>query len=657
MAAADSNRPETRRKLWIGLAVVLGLLFLIAETHARLIYLGRLEGLRARIAAEAGAEGNTVPAPRRILPNPFADGYLWLDHTERLLAQGGFRIRETTFDNAPQGRPVHWSSLPIWWLIALGAGAGGPLVAGVERAAPLAGPILLALALPAGAILAARAFGVLGAFLLALALTGAFPLAESFCAGNVDHHGFIVLSTLGTLLSLCVAIREQGAGHTASAKRWAIGSGLAAGVGLWLSAVTTSMVLVGVGVGALFVIWKAKVARGTAAAIPPMAWRAWGIAGALMSLTAYLIEYFPAHLGLRLEVNHPLYALAFLGAGELLAILSELRIGVRAPRRSLRIVLALGAIAALPLAIGLGGARVYALSDPFLWRLHQDIEEFRSLPSLLGRLGMGAIGALSPLPLYLVIAAGLARARGGDPGARTLFQFALGPALLLGALAMIQLRWMGEWLSALIVLGGACSVLLLNGRPSRGRIAIAILPVLALLVSAIGLVGRWSATTHDRSVAADDVASLVLCDMAQVIARDSGQRPAIVLASPDATVHLAWFGRLRGVGTLYWENREGLAASAELFNAATAEEVRALLARRQIDYVVLFSERSFLGTFYRLAHGGSDDQAARATFFGRLLFANAEPPDWLRAVPYRLPMSSLAGRPLVARIFAVKAQK
>jgi hypothetical protein len=114
---------------------------------------------------------------------------------------------------------------------------------------------------------------------------------------------------------------------------------------------------------------------------------------------------------------------------------------------------------------------------------------------------------------------------------------------------------------------------------------------------------------------------------------------------------------LRGVGSLYWENREGLAASAELFNAANAEEARALLARRHIDYVVLFSERSFLGTFYRLAHGRSDDQAARATFFGRLLFADAAPPDWLRQVPYRLPMSSLAGRPLVARIFAVEAQK
>src|SRR4030095_7680668 len=141
-------------------------------------------------------------------------------------------------------------------------------------------------------------------------------------------------------------------------------------------------------------------------------------------------------------------------------------------------------------------------------------------------------------------------------------------------------------------------VFLLRGRPPRARVMIAVLPLLALLASAIGVVGQWSAPGHDRSVDADDVASLVLCDMAQVIARDAGQRPAIVLASPDATVHLAWFGRLRGVGTLYWENRAGLAASAALFNAATADEARALLAGREIDYVVLFSERSFLAPFH-----------------------------------------------------------
>ena len=647
------SRGQGARSLAIAAAVILGWLFLIAETHARLIYLGRLEGLRARIAAEAVAAGGDAPAPRRILPNPFLDGYLWLDHAEHLSTGGGFRVRETTFDNAPAGRPMHWSSLPIWWLIALGTVAGGPLVDGIERAAPLMGPILLALALPGLALLAARAFGVIGAFLMSLALVGAFPLAETFCAGNVDHHGFILVCTLGTLLALCVAMREQGAGDARSAQRWAIGSAIAAGVGLWLSAVTTSMVLIGVAVGALF-SGAGSSGRGIASPLPAPVWRAWGSAGALASLAAYLVEYFPTHLGLRLEVNHPLYALAFLGAGELLALLSELRTGVRPPRRGVRLALALAAIDALPLAIVLGGARVYELSDPFLWRLHQDIEEFRPLPALLRRLGMGAIGAVSPLPLYLLMALGITRVRGGDPGARALTWFTLGPALFLGGLAMIQLRWMGEWLSALIVLGGACSVWLSIGQPARPRIVIAWLPILALLVSAVGVVDRFDLATKDRSVAADDVASLILCDMAQVVARDAGQRPAIVLASPDATVHLAWFGRLRGVGTLYWENRAGLAASAELFNADTAEAARELLAQRQIDYVVLFSERSFLGTFYRLEHPDADDAAARSTFFGRLLFAGAEPPAWLRPVPYRLPVPALAGRPLVARIFAVQ---
>src|SRR5256885_15769929 len=49
-------------------------------------------------------------------------------------------------------------------------------------------------------------------------------------------------------------------------------------------------------------------------------WRAWAFGGAVTSLAAYLIEYFPSHLGSwELRAIHPLYGLAWLGGGELLA--------------------------------------------------------------------------------------------------------------------------------------------------------------------------------------------------------------------------------------------------------------------------------------------------------------------------------------------------
>jgi hypothetical protein len=48
-------------------------------------------------------------------------------------------------------------------------------------------------------------------------------------------------------------------------------------------------------------------------------WRAWAVAGGVTALGAYLIEFAPAYLWhWQLSSIHPLYALAWLGAGEIL---------------------------------------------------------------------------------------------------------------------------------------------------------------------------------------------------------------------------------------------------------------------------------------------------------------------------------------------------
>jgi hypothetical protein len=499
--------------------------------------------------------------------------------------------------------------------------------------------------------------------MVVLALAGAFPLAENFLAGNVDHHGFIVLSALGTLLGVLGAMAASRSGRVREAQRWMIVSGLSASVGLWVSAVTTSVVLAGIGLGGLLAGWRLGAAKAHGG-LSPALWRQWGWVGALGSLGFYLLEYFPSHLGWRLEVNHPLYALAFWGGGELLAACSAAP--AERDRRSTllspRVLLAIAAVLVLPMAILLGGPRVYALRDPLLWRLHQDIEEFRPLTFLFGRLSLGQLAeALSPLPIFLLIAGVLLWRRWRDPQTRSLLLLALVPALLIGGLATAQIRWMGMWLAALAVLGALCVRLVLSdgqrllGLGGWARWIVLVLPFAGLAWGGIRIVSESRALTRGRSVAAEDVASLIICDMAQVIARDAGHRPAVVLASPDATVQLAWFGQLRGIGTLFWENRAGLAASTELFTCTSEKEARELLARRQVEYVVLFSERSFLGTFYQLAHGRRDDRAAREIFFGRLLFSGATPPGWLRPIPYEVPVPVLAGRPLVARIFAVKS--
>jgi hypothetical protein len=69
--------------------------------------------------------------------------------------------------------------------------------------------------------------------------------------------------------------------------------------------------------------------------------------------------------------------------------------------------------------------------------------------------------------------------------------------------------------------------------------------------------------------------------------------------------------------------------------------------------VLLLSERDFIGTSYKLVHGRLDQEAARNTFFGRILYAGEAPPAWLRPLPYTLPIARLGERPLRAMILEV----
>ncbi len=56
-----------------------------------------------------------IPEPR-FFANP--DSYAWLSHTRDMLLAGDWRIRHTHMDNAPAGRPMHWSHLLGWELAA-----------------------------------------------------------------------------------------------------------------------------------------------------------------------------------------------------------------------------------------------------------------------------------------------------------------------------------------------------------------------------------------------------------------------------------------------------------------------------------------------------------------------------------------------------------
>jgi hypothetical protein len=723
-----------RRTLVWGSALALTLAVIALDSRQRLegiraITSHRLSALAEPAADAASPSGWSAGQHRIILPA--IDSYHWILQAERMLAGGGWRIREAAYDDAPRGREVHWSGFLRWWGAGLAAVYGGlhrelSLPQALERVTPWANTALLALlVLVLTPILAAR-LGAVSAALFALGTVGVFPFYEYFVVGYFDHHGVATMAAL--LAVICVAgggagwVRQDGpTGKSAptgeapprwlptdaTARRWFVASAVSAALSLWISAATAAPVLAGIGVGALVgsLSLGGSARAGGAWRADPTLWWLWGAVGGAASVGFYLLEYFPAHLGLRLEVNHPLYALAWAVGGDLLC-----RLGSPPETRGSRLWLGadiLG-IALLP-AVALGAReRAFALADPFLYTLHQRfIIEFLTLGSQLEPMSARVIaGRVSALPLLALPLAALlwpasaARARGarwawhallavtvgvvlvfthivllalldgrtalalvGDalvlaalllpwadhgggalaPPVQAALAVALAPAALLTALSLAQVRWVGIaasiWLGVLVVAASALRPEAALGSLPRRFVAGGVLALVFVVAPASFLPLPLDAADPPQEVARD---------ASWWLRRRVGGDSAVVFTSPNATTWMAYFGGFPGVGTLYWENRDGLDAAAAIYTAPTPDSLRALLRRRGVTHVVLYPWDRGL-ELLRVAHAESGGPSSNAAL-PALVEALRGPellalPPWLTPLPYPPPDVAVLGHP------------
>ncbi len=184
------------------------------------------------------------------------------------------------------------------------------------------------------------------------------------------------------------------------ARNWFIASGIAGGVGVWVSTASEAPVLAEVGLGALLA--TGLLARGAKQDGPiqadPSLWRVWGWSGAATSLFFYLLEYFPSHFGMRLEVNHPLYALAWAGGGEIIFRLCRWWGGGKLSERPADWLWLGGSIFAVllaPLIILIFADQVFWIASwtpnsRFLFIFHEDyIAEFKDMRRYLGAMYAG----------------------------------------------------------------------------------------------------------------------------------------------------------------------------------------------------------------------------------------------------------------------------
>lgn len=584
------------------------------------------------------------------------DGYHWVMQTQRMLADGDLRVRKVDYDNYPAGREVHWSSGLRWWIGGLAwfrsVFDGSPMPLAVEQAAVWANPLLQLLFMAVLVPLVWRWQGGAVAALLALCMVTVASFGDLFAFADPDHHGMVAMCGLFTVLFLL-----KGGGGWAIGdgnrfyRRWFVASGVAGGAGLWVSSATQVPVLIGIGLGAVGGAWwfgrSAVAGKGQVRSVPEL-WRWWSMAGAAASLFFYLLEYSPSHFGMRLEVNHPFYAIAWLGGGELLFRLTRWLTGggfAKSSGEQVLVVVAAVGFALLPLTILLSGDSTFWVGDRLLWALHRDyIVEFCSLLRRLQDLEPSRwVFLLNPLPLLVLILSWLLFRGGLAAVWKARLCVALAPALVFLGLAVYQVRWAGMgcalWLVVLVQVLG----LLARGEAkpvvSRGwKIGLAILGLLVLLpVPFQAAATGFSLVRGQKGISKHDLRLSVMRDLARWLRARTGVAEGVVLGGPSTTTALIYHGGFKGLGTLYWENKDGLHSMVDIFSATRDEVARDLIKSHGITHIVVVSWDAFAAESARLALGlRRGEEAPQNTFQARLVKGHGCP-FWLRPVYYPAP--------------------
>lgn len=626
-ARRDHDRTPAIVLLAAWLAAALLLLADAAAVRDYLSMVGRL-GLRGQPQA-------TTPL-RQMYPEFASDAQTWVRHALSLVDGDGVRLRHTANDNAPAGRDVHWNSAWAWSIAGAGAVhariTGVPFANAVEQATLWLTPIALLCIIAIFAGWAWRRLGPLAGVFVVAAFSLHERLLEGFFPSFVDHHGLLAASVFGIVLGGYAIASGK------APRAGAIFSALSGAFGMWVSAasVVPAIACTGLGAAAAFIAQRATADRAQME-VQARAWRLWGRVGAAASLFFYVLEYFPQYLSWRLEVNHPLYSLAWLAGGELAAQAGE-RLAASAEERwrgPSTLAWPLAALLPVPLAVVFFGPAALLFMDPFMAQLHTAyIQEFQPLwraPNASTAFIVRNMG-LEALVLIAAVATLVVR-RGRAPA----IAFAAAAAAPLLALAWLQARWQLNASAAM-----ACATLALLELWTAGRAPRVRWIALAALVAILYLPGgflRYYGTrvaVAEHHVGKRDAMYALARDVARALRASQPEGDIVMLASPNASTSIGYYGRFRTLGTLYWENVAGLKAAAAILGARDDGEARRLLREHGVTHVAMLSEENFVGPYFELLNPDGTLEDFKRSLGVRLLAGNTVP-AWLEPIPYAPP--------------------
>ncbi len=616
-----------------------------------------------KIIFTPGQPGSNKPAG--ILHPIAADGYLWIRHAQNMVKERHWRLNHTNFDNSPNGRDVHWHSGFAWWLIGLGwikhTFSGVPFDRAIALSAVWANTIILACYVILLPFLLCRRFGIMTAIVLAIGMLSCREFYEHFIPAYPDHHGVIGITALCSVLFLLMAgagwVRGNNRGHEyllfpkneQDARLWIIVAAFFSAAALWTSAVSQVLLMVGLGLGILGSVWLfAEGARKEDLHYHPHIWALWGRFGAGFSLFFYLLEYFPDRMGMQLLVNHPLHALAWLGGGEVLAILTGFINRSHRPTKRDWYWLSAGVflIALYPACILFGNPEWWDLRDPFMVALHKTISEFRPI---LPRLMDGTVGFWSWIwsnLFFLVSGVVILFLRRLPAGCRAIILLPLIPTLLFTALSFYQTRWSSHCGSLYIILLTVVMYTLLNhfiysskNRKKTGWIVYSIVLII-LIISPIRVLKKANdlASPNKRlMVSLGEGRDLLTREIGLKVRQLSKGKEAVILSSPNTTLRSCYFGNHKGIGTLYWENLAGLKSAAAIFSTTEETEAQRLIKEHGITHIVFTHAPNamfpHIDTYFDL-YNLNNNKPKLEDCFAYKLFYTRQIPAWLRQIPF-----------------------
>ena len=563
--------------------------------------------------------------------------------TQQMLAKNDFRIDRIDYANTPLGHPVHLAS-PYPWALAAAASLhrslnGGAMGRCVEIAAQHLNPNLLLLGLVTASLLVACIFGRLPAALLALCMAGLFPFAATFAPGAPNPLSLHALCMLFSLLSLIAGAdiaRKLAAGvadgqknRPASARIYYAASGVFGGLGLWLDVPSALPFLGGIAASGLGL---SLFSRSPSAQTLP--WRAWGIAGAGTLLLGYFIDCFPLRGDEVLRYCHPLYALAWIGAAEILVQCGGAE--GQAVRWSRQRMVTCGAAAVamlqLPVVLLYSHTALYAIDGPDAFKL-EPLSPIAapSIAGWLARDGFSPLAAATLLPLLLIPVALFILLR-VESTRRVALGLALGPmmpCLLVGARQLSYWSHIDVALLALIVVLMTTLCQLANWR------LILVTAGTGILCLAPGLYQIFKPNPATTSLSAPEFESYIERDLAHWLRQHSSTMPA-VLAAPRVTSALCFYGGFTGLSTFDRENQTGTSAAIRIVSATSLEEAFTLLSSRRLTHIVVPFWDTYLNEYLSLGMGENAGRDRLDASFLALL-QRWELPPWVRPIPYRLP--------------------